>query len=250
MKWHGNELFVAGLSNETFASTLWRKHYPFDGKRSISSIEMFHTTHNQIETRAPIRAMAFAEIDDKPTLIAAYLCTPLVTIPLDALVDGAHVRGKTIAELGYGNSPSSMIMYDRADGNGKTEPTLLITNYERSADLIPLTAVSAANAKPGLDKFVPFGNVEGIQPGEMPFAGFVRVDNLDGRFLIALRNNIETGKTQLVTFDKSINLRVTDFLTEYDFADYRYPPGFQGEVIKPIEDTLLRQEGVPSPNKP
>ena len=62
MKWHDGELFVAGLSNQDFASTLRRIRYPFDAKQSITSVEIFHGGHNLIETRAPIRAMSFAKL--------------------------------------------------------------------------------------------------------------------------------------------------------------------------------------------
>jgi len=101
LKWHDGELFIAGLSNQDFASTLRRARYPFDSDQSITSVEIYHTGHNLIETRAPIRAMSFATWGGKTYLVAAYTCTPLVTIPLDELKDGAHIRGKTIAELGY-----------------------------------------------------------------------------------------------------------------------------------------------------
>jgi len=76
---------------------------PCDGSstRSIAAVshvgEIYHTGHNLIETRAPIRAMSFATWGGKPYLVAAYTCTPIVTIPLDELKDGAHIRGKTIA---------------------------------------------------------------------------------------------------------------------------------------------------------
>jgi hypothetical protein len=70
MKWNSGELFVAGLSNQDFASTLRRIPYPFTDKQTMTSVEIFHTTHNQIETRAPIRAMSFATLGGKPYLIA------------------------------------------------------------------------------------------------------------------------------------------------------------------------------------
>jgi len=28
---------------------------PFDGSQTVTSVAMYHTTHNQVETRAPIR---------------------------------------------------------------------------------------------------------------------------------------------------------------------------------------------------
>jgi len=245
MRWHGNELFVAGLSNQSFASALWRLRYPFDGNSSLTSIELYHTTHNQVETRAPIRAMTFANLNGMPSLVAAYMCTPLVAIPLDALRDGAHARGQTIAELGYGNTPSDMISFNSPGQNGTTA-NILLTNYERSASLMPVSAVADAASRPSMNQWVPFGQIQGIQPEPLPLAGVVRIDNLDDKYVVALRNNVEWNKTQLVTYNKSYFLRVSDFVQEYAFPDYKYPSGFQANVIQPIENQLMREEGYTS----
>src|SRR5262250_2827778 len=120
MKWRDGELFVAGLSNQDFASTLRRIKYPFSSQQSVTSVEIYHTGHNLIETRAPIRVMSFATLGGKAYLVAAYTCTPVVIIPLDDLKDGAHIRGKTIAELGYGNTPAGMVSYSKTE-QGKSE---------------------------------------------------------------------------------------------------------------------------------
>jgi hypothetical protein len=42
---------------------------------------------------------------------------------------------------------------------------------------------------------------------------------------------------------KQLNLRITDFLSEYDFPSYSYPPGFQADYIKPIERQFMNDEG-------
>src|SRR5262249_18201372 len=63
MKWRDGELFIAGLSNQEFASTLRRIKYPFGSQQSITSVEIYHTGHNLIETRAPIRALSFATLN-------------------------------------------------------------------------------------------------------------------------------------------------------------------------------------------
>jgi hypothetical protein len=115
MKWHDGKLYLAGLSNQSFASTLRILAYPFGTGKAMASIKMYHTSHDQMETRAPIRAMAFVELEGKATLLAAYLCTPLVTIPLEALTNGAHVKAKTIAELGDAGTPSDLVPYTAMD---------------------------------------------------------------------------------------------------------------------------------------
>ncbi len=79
MKWYGSKLYAAGLSNQDFSSSLRILPQPFNGKSEMVSMEMYHTLHNQIETRAPILAMAFTQLEGKPYLLAAYLCTPLNT---------------------------------------------------------------------------------------------------------------------------------------------------------------------------
>jgi hypothetical protein len=63
MKWRDGKLFVAGLSNQDFASTLRLIPYPFSSKATMSSVEIYHVSHNQIETRAPIRTMTFTGED-------------------------------------------------------------------------------------------------------------------------------------------------------------------------------------------
>ena len=89
--YYKGEIFVAGLSNEDFSSILRRIPFPFEGTSSVTNIEIYHGVHGQYETRAPIRTQVIQEFDGVPYLIAAYTCTPLVVIPLDALQDGERV---------------------------------------------------------------------------------------------------------------------------------------------------------------
>lgn len=244
IKWHDGELFIAGLSNQEFASTLRRAGYPFDSKQSVTSVEIYHTGHNLIETRAPIRAMSFATLDGKPTLVAAYTCTPIVTIPLEDLKDGAHVHGKTIAELGYGNTPAGMISYSKTD-QGKTEDYLMLVNFERGTSIIPVTQVAAASAKPGIESLVPFGQITGLETSSAPLVGAMRLDNLDDQSFIVVRRRLENDKLQLVSISKELSFRLSDFVSEYAFAEYRFKgDAFQLKNIKPRQDIFLKQEDM------
>jgi len=243
MKWRDGELFIAGLSNQDFASTLRRVHYPFDSKQSVTSVEIYHTGHNLIETRAPIRAMSFATLGGKPYLVAAYTCTPIVTIPLDDLKDGAHIRGKTIAELGYGNTPADMISYTRTE-QGRTEDFLMLVNFERGASIIPVSQVEAASAGPGINKLVPFGQIAGLDVTPAPLTGALRLDNLDEKSFIVVRRQLEKDALQLVTVSKDLSFRLSDFVSEYAFQEFSFKGNaFQLKNIKPRQDMLLRDEG-------
>lgn len=250
MKWRDGELFIAGLSNQEFASTLRRVKYPFDSQQSITSVEIYHTGHNLIETRAPIRAMSFATWGGKPYLVAAYTCTPVVTIPLEDLKDGAHIRGKTIAELGYGNTPADMISYTQTQ-QGRTEELLMLVNFERGASVIPVSQVEAASAGPGFDKLVPFGQTAGLNAMSAPLAGVLRLDNLDEKSFIVVRRQLEKDALQLVTVSKDLSFRLSDFVSEYAFKEYSFTgDAFQLKNIKPRQDMLLKDEGFADQIKP
>lgn len=250
MKWRDDELFVAGLSNQDFASTLRRVRYPFDSQQPITSVEIYHTGHNLIETRAPIRAMSFANWGGKSYLVAAYTCTPIVTIPLDDLKDGAHIRGKTIAELGYGNTPADLISFSKTE-QGKKEDFLLLVNFERGSSFIPVAEVESASARPGIETLVPFGQVVGLDVVSAPLAGSLRVDNLDDQSFIVVRRRLEKDALQLVTVGKELSFRLTDFVSEYAFQEYSFKGDkFQLENIKPRQDMLLEHEGFAEQIKP
>jgi hypothetical protein len=243
MKWRDGELFIAGLSNQDFASTLRRLKYPFDSQQSITSVEIYHTGHNLIETRAPIRAMSFATLRGKPYLVAAYTCTPIVLIPLDELKDGAHIRGKTIAELGYGNTPADLIAYTKTD-QGKTEEFLMLVNFERGSSIIPVSELEAASARPGIETIVPYGKVAGLDVMAAPLAGTLRLDNLDKESFIVVRRQLEKDALQLVTVAKDLSFRLSDHISEYAFPQFSFKGDeFQLKYAKPRLDMLLEHEG-------
>ena len=58
-------VFVAGLSNEEFASKLRSIEFPFQSDIKDTSIEIYHGAHGQYETRSPVRTFAFYEIGER-----------------------------------------------------------------------------------------------------------------------------------------------------------------------------------------
>ncbi len=111
------KVFVAGLSNEEFASNLRTIEFPFNELDKGSSVEIYHGAHGAVETRSPVRTFAAYSIDGQEHLLAAYTCTPLVKIPVNALEPGKKVRGVTVAELGNRNRPLDMVVYKKEGKN-------------------------------------------------------------------------------------------------------------------------------------
>jgi len=165
VKYYNGEIFVTGVSNQRFASTLHRIPYPFKAQMETCTVEIWHPVHGEFETRAPIIRQLIKEVQGEPHLFAVYGCTPLVRFPLAALKDGAHVRGDVIGELGYGSNPIDMLTF--------TDPFdhkeyLLVTIDVRSASRIAVSDLGTATPEPtgGPIDFGPggLGKTQGLLP--------------------------------------------------------------------------------------
>ena len=246
MDYYDGNLYVAGLSNAEFSSTLRKIPYPFNkNQETTKSIEVYHAVHTQMETRAPIRTMAISEIEGTPTLIASYTCTPLVTIPLNEIGNGNAIRGKTIAELGYGNTPIDMITYMSQEQDGSFDQKLLVTHKQRSGSLISMKDVAKAINGEGMEGMManmPTGT-EGMNILYAPTASILHIDNQNQMMVTMLKRNIETGGLDLVSELKGVFLRLSEFISEYDFPSYRY--GENQAQTKQFHDMIKPMEGYP-----
>jgi hypothetical protein len=130
------KVFVAGLSNEEFASKLRSIPFPFAEADRGASIEIYHGSHGRIETASPVRTFVPYDVNGEAYLLAAYTCTPLVRIPVSQLKAGEKVKGTTVAELGNMNRPLDMIVYKKG---GKEY--ILMTNSARGVMKIPTEGI-------------------------------------------------------------------------------------------------------------
>ncbi len=235
-------LYVSGLSTGEFSSTLRKVSYPFTDANETSHIEIYHTVHNQTETRAPIRALTVLNINGKKTVVAAYTCTPLVTIPVNALKDGAHIKGKTIAELGYGNTPLDVITFTAPNKQQQPEDYVLVVHKERNADLIKVSDLAAAAKQEGISTPELWGQA-GVKTRPLPLAGVLQVADQDEQFLATLKRNLTTGDVDLVSFRKGAYFRLNDFVSEYNFPDYAYKP--EQDFFRGFQNLLKVDAGYP-----
>ena len=218
MVYHNGELFVSGISNEEFASTLRRIPYPFNGKETASNIQIYHISHARYETRAPVRAMKILTVDGEDTLVAAYTCSPLVLIPLKELKDGAKVTGKTIGDMGNGQ-PLQIIPFKL---NG--QDMLFVTNLARNPQVIPLKGLS--NAKNYTPETVPKGQLYDLSP-EFPigpvgksimFVGTsLYADLLNKDFFVSVLRDPVSGNLNLQALPTFLPITLKDIWSEYDF---------------------------------
>jgi hypothetical protein len=150
------KLYIAGLSNEEFASKLRSIEFPFKSADTGTSVEIVHTAHGAaLETRSPVRTFVPFNVGGEPQLLAAYTCTPLVTFPVASLKPGEKIRGKTVAELGNRNNPLDMIVYEKG---GKQY--LLLANSARGVMKI---STETLDKQPALTEAVSGGGTAGLK---------------------------------------------------------------------------------------
>lgn len=173
-------VFLAGLSNEEFSSRLLAIPFPFNESTDGAAIEIYHGAHGRLETKSPVRTFVAYRINNEPYLMAAYTCTPLVKVPVADLKAGAHVKGKTIAELGNRNRPLDMIVYQK---EGKD--FLLLANNARG--MMKINTEGADSATPIAS---PVNGTKGL-PYETiaDLKDVVQLDQLDKDNALIIRDN-------------------------------------------------------------
>ena len=188
------ELYVAGLSNEEFKSTLRRVPLPFGKSAVTTQVEIYHTSHDRYETRSPIESLLPVTLNGRALVLASYTCSPLVVFDRDALSGSGVVRGKTVAELGGGNRPFDMVAY-RSPKDGKQY--FMVANSHRTLMRFDLGEIAAA---PGMTTPVR----QAYQPGGVSYLpvasyGVLELDNYNAQNVIVLDRNPADGSLDLET---------------------------------------------------
>ena len=157
------KVIVAGLSNEEWSSALRSIPYPFTQVEKGATVQIWHASHGDFETEAPVRTFVPYTIEGQQYILAAYTCTPLVKIPVGDLKPGAQVKGTTIADLGSGNRPIDMVPYQKGGHN-----FILIANSSNG-----IQKLQADN----LQTYKPITSPTVMDVGGVPFQ---RIDALQG----------------------------------------------------------------------
>jgi len=191
MEYNKGRLYVAGLSNEDFASRLRSIPFPFSDADKGTGIEIFHGAHGRLETASPVRTFTLYDIKGETNLLAAYTCTPLVKIPVTQLKPGEKVKGTTVAELGNQNRPLDMVAYSKG---GKDY--LLVANTRHG--LIKVTTEGIDTQKPIEAKVT--GKAGQTYEPIAAYKGVEQISKLDAGHAVILARS-ESGALNLQTIE-------------------------------------------------
>jgi hypothetical protein len=169
-------LLVAGASNEEFAATLRRIPFPFEGSAKSNSLEIYHVSHGKYETASPIRT--FLPFGGNTSLLASYTCTPIVHFSLGGVAAATQIKGRTVAELGFGNTPLDMASYKK-DG----EEYLLVSNTRHPLFKIPASSIA------GQEGLTTKGESMGVPREPLPQKGVTCMGNLNGSYVLMMQHD-------------------------------------------------------------
>lgn len=113
--WADDRIVAAGRSNESFSSKIFSIYAPLshEAVSSSYSAKTYHVSHRKWETKAPMSVVLPMRENGKTWIVGAFSCTPVVKYPLDSLKEGALVTGTSVIELGSGNRPLDMLLYEK-----------------------------------------------------------------------------------------------------------------------------------------
>lgn len=110
-----DRVVVAGQSSDEFSNKIYVFPVPLEHGVSANyySAETYHVSHRKWETKAPIQSFVPYEEDGNHYIVGAFACTPIAKFPLGGFTDGAKIQGVSVLELGSGNRPRDMFMYEK-----------------------------------------------------------------------------------------------------------------------------------------
>lgn len=192
IEYKNGKVMVTGLSNSEFSSTFRSMAFPFGKSQDDASLEIWHAAHGRFETYAPIKTFTTGTINGKEYLIASYTCTPLVLFPMDELKGGKHIKGRTVAELGSGNSPLDMVVVEK---NG--ESILLMSNSNRSVMKVKFSDIASFQGSLTAPVEEP-GRTAGVDFIALNMVNVLQMDKLGDNGFVALKRQAN-GDLDLVT---------------------------------------------------
>jgi hypothetical protein len=192
LAFNNGELLIAGLSNEQFASTFRHAKFPFTAGAQATTLEIFHTSHGEYETAAPIETFLPYTVNGRPALLAGYGCAPLAMFDMADIETKKHVRGTTLAELGGGNRPSDMVAVE-AEGR----KVVIIANSDRT--MMSMKATDIDKSSPVTTKATRQNPILGTPYIPLAVVGVMQLDVLNPDYIVMVLRDIETGSIKVRT---------------------------------------------------
>lgn len=114
LAWAKGKIVASTEATDTFGSRVFTID-PTDksGPPVQVSTKTFHVGHQKWETKAPFRTLMPLVEGGKTSVVGAFTCTPIVRYDIEEATDDNQITGRSVLELGSGNTPRCMFSYER-----------------------------------------------------------------------------------------------------------------------------------------
>jgi hypothetical protein len=143
--------------------------------------------------------------------------------------------------MGFGNTPIDIIKFKSAGMDKVPYEGVILSNKNKSAQFINLTDINKSNKMEAIGYA---GDSEtGTNRKALPMTSLLQLDDQDDYHITAIKRNPDTGSLELISYLKNMYLRLDEFVSEYDFPDYKYEgqqlqiKGFQNMMIQDLGKT-------------
>jgi hypothetical protein len=166
--------------------------FPFKEKLITTSLQVYHVSHGRNETHAPVYRFLPVQLQDQWHVVAGYMCTPLVTFRMNDLNGNKKLVGKTIAEIGAGNTPTGIISYQY-----QGEHQILIGN-----NVHPLTKISSRDMLAAAAITVP-SKARGVARKSIKVGSIAHISDYDSENIIVVLHDKQADTYNLKKLAKS-----------------------------------------------
>jgi len=112
--WAGGKIVAATQATDKFASRVFTINPAAKGGSPTQiSTKTYHVGHGRWETQAPLRVLMPIIESGKTSVVGSFTCTPIVRYDLEDAKNDDQITGRSVVELGTGNTPRSMFNYER-----------------------------------------------------------------------------------------------------------------------------------------
>jgi hypothetical protein len=112
--WADGKIVVATQATDQFKSRVFTINPAAEnGAPTQISTKTFHVGHNRWETAAPLKVLMAYMDGGKASVVGSFTCTPIVRYELQDAKDDDQITGRSVVELGQGNTPFDMFPYER-----------------------------------------------------------------------------------------------------------------------------------------
>jgi len=112
--WAGGKIVAATQATDKFASRVFTINPAAKGASPTQiSTKTYHVGHGRWETQAPLRVLMPIIESGKTSVVGSFTCTPIVRYDLEDAKNDDQITGRSVVELGTGNTPRSMFNYER-----------------------------------------------------------------------------------------------------------------------------------------